>query len=237
MKRIIILGYLILLNITGYCQKENFIEHVDKYTIIATETDSVTFPPYFKHPNEIDSISKIYSNCQMEARAIEEFQLKSYSVNVNVDSKDRIVRLQNGKEIRLSPNYQNGEVEYAFEKEFKDFGFLLFRVQWYEGNDYFLLDTKTGEKKYTIGRTYFSNDKNFVISINNDILAEYSYNGFQLFKIESNGKLNQIWKFSPNWAPENIKWVDNETLIVKGYYYAERLEKKTFYKMIKISER
>lgn len=234
-----IIGFFLLNVFYGYSQDTDFQEQIDDYKILSNDTDSVNFPDYFKQQDKVDSISKNYGNWYRRALAIEDYLIKDCSVEIEIDSLSRIVRFQNGQKQILTPNYTFDEAGYTYEKEFKDLDLLLFRVQWFEGNNYFLFNTKTGEKTYTIGRVYFNPDNTLLISINDDIDPGYSENGFQLFKIEKNGSLKEIWKFSPSWAPENIKWIDSSNLIVSGYYYSEQEDwkYKRIYKKIMINER
>ena len=200
-------------------------------------TDSVTFPDYFDNQQKIDSIIKQFDNRHLEALAIEENQIELYKPEIKIEGVDRVVSLKDGSKIRLSPNEMHDEYGYTFEKAFKDNNFLLFRVQWFEGNNYFLLNTVSGEKTYTFGRVFISPNRKYFISINDDIDVGYSSNGLQLFMVDKKDNLKEIWEHSPSWAPENIKWINNHTLITKGYYHDEHMEVTYFYKKIKFNGR
>ncbi len=202
-----------------------------------SKTDSVDFPDYFDDQKAIDLISKQYGNWHERAIAVEKYQIQLHNLNIIIDSLARIVTLDNGEKLRLTPNITHDEYGYTFEKEFKDNGFLLFRVQWFEGNNYFLLNTMSGEKTYIGGRAYFSPNGKYLIGIEDDIEALYSFNGFQLYSVEKNGHLKLIWQFSPVWGPYKIKWIDNSSLVTKGYYLNDNWEKVSFFKSIKINMR
>jgi hypothetical protein len=230
-------GFLLLVNICGYSPSAVFFDQTGRYSIFATDTDSVDFPNYFEKQSKIDSISKNFDNWHLRALAIEKLIINDCSCRITIDRTSRIVKLQNGSEIILIPNDTVDEAGYTYEKEFKDLSLLLFRVQLFEGNNYFLLNTRTGKKTYTIGQVYVNPDKTFLMSINDDIVTGFSDNGFQLFEIRTNGEIKEIWKFSPFWAPDRIKWIDNSTLIVHGYYFSgEEWKYKSIYKKIKINE-
>ncbi len=230
MKKTIIFLTLIFILIQGYSQDSNFQEKFDKHIIYSTDIDSIVFPDYFKQQNVIDSISKNFGNWHRRALAIEDYLINNSSVQIKIDSTTRTVILQNGTKKILTPNAVYDEAGYTFEKEFKKLNLLLFRVQWYEGNSYFLLNTKTGERTYTIGRVYINPNNTLMISINDDIEAGYSYNGFELFKIEENGNLKKLWELSTSWAPKKIKWLNNYSFIVGGYTYP--ITKKGKFKQI-----
>lgn len=232
---ILSLIFILYVNLS-YCQIEKDTTIINKdITVEFTSTDSIGFPAYYSNQLTIDSISKNYDNSSLTALAIEKNQLDLLKPKIRIDKTNRFVILDNNKEIKLSPDSDSEEAEYTFDKIFKEQRQILFRVQWEEGNNYFLLNSQTGNKTYTIGRVFFSPNNKYLISINDDIEACYSSNGFQLFSVDKNKNLKEIWNYSPNWGPEEIMWIDNRTLIVKGYYfYGEKWEKKIIYKKMKI---
>ncbi len=235
MKKLLIFLVFIIIEITAYSQSlQNKFEN-EKCIFEFNICDSTYFPDYFEDQDKIDSISKCYDNRHREALAVEKYQLNKYHLPIKIEGNNRIVSLQNNNKINLIPNDTFGEAEYTFEKRFGIY--YLFRIQWFEGNNYCLLNSKTGQKTFTIGRVYFSKSGKYLISINDDIEAGYSENGFQLFQIDKTGDVNEVCRFSPDWAPEKIKWIDDKTLMVKGYYISsgkDYFEIKTLFKEIKI---
>jgi hypothetical protein len=213
----------------------DFKEQTDKYFIVISSihVDSVNFPYYFTCQKQIDSILEIHIDYYSRGFAIEKYMIKDCSVPVRIKNKSRIVSLQNGKEVILTPQYE--EQNYTYESEFRNLDLLHFKVLGEQMYNYFLLDSKTGEKTYTVGRVFINRAKTFVISINDDIDIGDSFNGFQLFKINQEGDLKEIWRYSPSWAPEKIKWIDNSTLLVQGYL-SDMSPEKT-YKKIRIYKR
>ncbi len=235
-KYLALLGFcLIAFTSLGQQPKDTTI-YLKSGVIRIERCDSVTMPDYFEHQRQIDSIANQYDNSEERYRAIETFQIKKFNPPIKIQGRERIVRLQDGTDIILVPDTANDlERTYAFVKEFRQYDFFLFRVQWFEGNNFFLLNTKTGEKTYTIGQVYFNHVGNFLLSINDDIEAGYSGNGFQLFTIGKGRTLSEIWKYDPSWAPEQIKWVNDNTFIVRGYTFATGYKMIFFYKKITIT--
>ena len=93
--------------------------------------------------------------------------------------------LKNGEKLTLSPDPLTEEDGYTFEKLFLNGLYQFYRVQWYEGNNYALVNLKTGKITKTYGRVYINSTNTFLVSINDDIEAGYSANGIQLFFIDS----------------------------------------------------
>jgi hypothetical protein len=238
MKQLIFIILLIFaLNLYGQIPTDSI--KINNWTIEFFDLDSIKLTDYFEDQSAIDSISKNHSNWHQKSLAIEKYQIAKYRPNISIDNDSRIVELTSGTKINLTPNDTTEEAGYTFEKEFIKNGFLFFRVQWFEGNNYFLLDLKTGQKYYTIGRVFFSKNGNYIMSINDDIDAGYSKNGFQLFSIDKDNSLNEIWYYDTDFAPTLIEWIDDKNLLVKGYTLDENSDwnPKTIYKKMKITKR
>jgi hypothetical protein len=220
-----------------FSQIDNPEFNLDSITIKFFDTDSVSFNDYFEDQKLIDSISKNYSNWHNRAKAIEKYQIDKYNLNIGIDNRNRTLILRNGEKVVLSPNPLNEEAGFAFEKLILNGIFHLYRVQWSEGNNYVLVNTITGKKTYTYGRVFVNSSHNYLVSINDDIEAGYSMNGIQLFHIDKDYNLIELWSYRTEWAPRKIKWNSENELVLSGYYYDESdgWKYKIFYKKIKIT--
>lgn len=227
-----------VLNFSAYGQIENTKDTISNYTIEFFTADSIAFPNYFSNQRLIDSISNPFGNAYNKSLAVEKIQIQNLNFKIEIEDEQRIVNLTNGKQICLSPEPHRGEVGIAFEKYFKELNSLHFRTQWHEGNDYFLFNTITREKIYTIGRLYINTNNTFAMSISADIFANFSGNGFQLFQIKNNN-LIPIWRYNPHWAPEEIIWESENQLVVKAFYNVDGdpTKIKYFYKRLNINDR
>ena len=236
MKKEGFLSFILFLGTLLYGQEQfdTLFETEDLHVRIS-KTESTVFSPYFENTSDISHISSKFDNFHRRSLAIEKYQIAFYKLNITIDSLDRIVALQNGKILRLSPDESNDEHGYTLEKWFKKYNFLLFRVQWFEGNNYFLLNTLTGEKTYVGGRVYFNPNGKFLLSVEDDIDANYCFNGFQLFSVGNKGQLKKVWEYSPVWGPSHIKWIDNNRFVTKGYIYDRDWKIKTFFKDVEFN--
>ena len=131
--------------------------------IVLSLTDSVDFPDYYSDQSIRDSISKTFDNAHRLAKAIEQYSLKKYNPGIKIKDSEIIITLQNNNDITIAPIKNTEEADYNFEYYFSDLNLLLFRVQWYEGNDYFILNKKNGKKTYMLGLPYFSPSKKYLI--------------------------------------------------------------------------
>jgi len=179
-------------------------------------SDSVFINEYFLDNETLDSITKTFDNRYLEALAIEKHLLKTNSEFFKRDSKGLYVKLKNGDWKLLTLDQMSDEADNTFEHFFKEFGYYSIRVQWGEGNGYKLVNYVDGTVTPIFGRPYFSPNGLYIISVNFDIEAGYSENGFQLFRIK-NGQLQHLGDFKPtSWGPISAKWLDNNMLILKN---------------------
>jgi hypothetical protein len=188
----------------------------DSVKLTLRHTDSILINEYYLDPKTIDSITKPHQNRHIEALEIEKYLFKTFSQFAKRDKNGLNIKLDNGEWKLLTLNPMADESDNTFEYYFKDFGYYSIRVQWGEGNGYKLVNQIDGSETNLFGRPYFSPNGQFVISINMDIEAGYSQNGFQLFKNE-NGKLKLLGYYEPEgWGPFSARWIDNNKLVLKN---------------------
>lgn len=175
-------------------------------------TDSIYIPEYFLDNKTLDSISNLYDNWHLRSLAIEKYLLDQNKNYTKRDTSGLVIKMKNGewKLIPLDP--MTDEVDNTFEHYFKEYGYYSVRTQWGEGNGYKLINDLTGEITNLFGRPYFSPNGQYIISVNADIEAGYSENGFQLYK-NSNGELLHLGNYEPSsWGPMTAIWIDNNTI-------------------------
>jgi len=175
-------------------------------------TDSIYIPEYFLDNKALDSISNSYDNWHLRSLAIEKYLLEENKNHTKRDTSGLFIKMKNGewKLIPLDP--MTDEVDNTFEYYFKDYGYYSIRTQWGEGNGYKLINDLTGKITNLFGRPYFSPNGKYIISVNADIEAGYSENGFQLFE-NNNGKLLHLGNYKPSsWGPMAAIWIDNNTI-------------------------
>lgn len=201
------------------------------YRIEVASTDSTFIGTLYDDKTKRDSIAGQYDNSHQSARALERYLLQIENPGVTRDKNDFItVKLLNGEIIILIPDPNKEEADFTFEQELKPHHLLVFRVQWYEGNNYAVIDLTNGKKAYMLGRPCLSSDSKLLISTNCDIESSYSQNGFQLFEFV-NRQLKIIWEYDPgSWGPEDVKWVDDNTIVSR----VQLANGKRTYKKIRI---
>lgn len=179
-------------------------------------TDSIYIPEYILNNKTLDSISNSYDNWHLRSLAIEKYLLEKNKNYTKRDTTGLFIKMKNGEWKLVTLDPMTDEVDNVFEHYFSDFGFYSVRTQWGEGNGYKLINDSTGEITNLFGRPYFSPNGQFIISVNADIEAGYSENGFQLFK-NSNGQLLHIGNYEPSsWGPMTAIWIDNNSIVTEN---------------------
>ncbi|MCE3226217.1 MAG: hypothetical protein K0S32_768 [Bacteroidetes bacterium] len=180
-------------------------------------TDSIYIEEYFLKNKQIDSVTKLYDNCEVTALAIEKLVSKRIPGFLRRENKPEKLFLKLKTEqwhlMTTDPNLD--DAGHEFEHYFKEFGYYSIRTQCYEGNFYKIVNDSSGDVTKLFGRPYFSSNGNYMISVSEDLIAGYCRNGFQLFKNE-NGNLVMIGKFEPTlWGPQSVRWISENKFIMK----------------------
>jgi hypothetical protein len=169
---------------------------------------------------KIDSTLKEIDNAHRWSIKKEKILIKKYDSLVRKDSIGLHLKIKGKwKLIELHP--EADEIEHTFDNYFVDENLFFIRTQWGEGNGYTLINKKTGKKYNTLGEPYFSKNKEFIVSTNVDLVAEYTETGFDFFKkVDENLLFLGTYK-SINWGPQWAKGISNNTFIVKCHKYDE----------------
>ncbi len=198
---------------------DSILKFKERVKILLELTDSTSMPDYFASQRDVDSINNNFDNSHRSALAAEKYLIKNNPFNnVKKDSIGLFLKI-NGYWKLFEPNPNNDEADLIFEHYFKEFGYYSIYVQWGEGNGYKIINEETGEVQNLYGRPYFSPTGKYMISISGDIIAQYSANGFELFKTENNS-LRYLGNFDPeDWEPSDLKWMNNHEFILEGMTY------------------
>lgn len=194
---------------------DTFLDFSEELSLQLKYSDSTTIQPYYRDQKIIDSLTKPYGNFYKRAQVIENYRLQTFGDQVKRSGDTILTRLTNGNWASITPNHETDEAGNTFEYYFKEEGFYLIRTQWSEGSEYKLISHLDGRITPIWGVPYFSPDSRYMISVNGDIDAGYSPNGFQLFKLNS-GRLKLMGSFEPvKWEPGAAEWTDNQTMKIR----------------------
>lgn len=109
---------------------------------------------------------------------------------------------------------------YEFSNFYKDINSYLIKVSLYEGAHYLLVNKITGEEVSVPGNNIeISLDKIRFASSSSDVVAGFSQNGFEIFRLENNHFVKEMELYPENWGPAYIIWNGvNEITVYKEVY-------------------
>ncbi|MFY7825966.1 MAG: hypothetical protein ACOVQ4_02515 [Flectobacillus sp.] len=144
--------------------------------------------------------------------------------------------IEGNKKLILSSN-DNEEsddfVIYEFLGSVKNLPYWVFKVNYYEGGSFLLVNKDTGEKVDLVSPPIISPDQKWLISVSSDLIAEYDYNGFVLLEIKDQKIIKRAEVALKTKGIEDAKWIDNNTLSIKENYIQNN-EEATRYSILRI---
>ena len=160
----------------------------------------------------------MFNNSHQQARAIEEYELKEQKIDFlkrqEENSKIWEIKLTNGSTFEF--RYPRYIADCNFEHYFPKYEIIVFRAQYGEGNGYQILDRRTGKNVGTFGPPQFSPSGQYFICMNDDVEANYSSNGIQLFEFVNNEPELQL-QYRMDYGPSRANWIDNGSLHLEVY--------------------
>jgi len=165
--------------------------------------------------NQLNAICAGIDNSYDCAQAIERHQLsKPEYTRLAVRARNGLrVRLRNGTWLTVEDSQKKGEeasvVKFSFRDYLRDIGYFLLHRQYYEGDDYLLIQDTTGNKFELQDLPVISPDKRRLVTASNGISGGYNANGVQIWQLTKRGVvLEQSFELK-GWAPSDPVWTDN----------------------------
>ncbi|MDI9865761.1 hypothetical protein QM480_15560 [Flectobacillus sp. DC10W] len=130
----------------------------------------------------------------------------------DIDGNEKLVLSGNDNED--SDNF----VIYEYVGSVKNLPYWVFKVNFYEGGMFTLVNKNTGEKVDLVSTPIISPDQKWLISVSSDLIAQYNYNGFMLFEIKDHKIIKHTEVALKTKGIEDAKWINNNTLMIKENY-------------------
>jgi hypothetical protein len=174
--------------------------------------------------SQLNAICAGIDNSYECAQAIEHHQLrKPEYARLAVRTRNGLrVRLRNGMWLTVKDFQKKGVeasvLKFSFRDYLRDIGYFLLHRQYYEGDDYLLIQDTTGNKFELQDVPVISPDKQRLVTASNGISGGYNANGVQIWLLTRRGVVLEQ-SFEPKgWAPSNAVWTDNLGIrLVKTY--------------------
>ncbi|MDI1233458.1 MAG: hypothetical protein PSX81_04185 [bacterium] len=127
---------------------------------------------------------------------------------------------------------------YTYQMYLDDIDYFVVYAGFYEWYNYCLINRETGKITYTCGSPVVSPTNQWLMAGNCDLIAQFTFNGFELFKIEKNDLKLIASKALNNWGPEKIKWTKSNELLVQQSIFdsTSTTETKTAYIKLKAKQ-
>jgi hypothetical protein len=166
------------------------------------------------HQKQINLLTKNIGNSYEAALKAQEYLAPIYSEQFYTKDSTLLLKLANGKELKLPFWDPVADEGYVFQYFFKEINYFVLLVQWSEGNCWMLVNKANGKRKYCYGFPYLSPDKSKIIAINQNLDAGYSFNGIEVFSVRKDSLALDFHK-ETTWGPEGIKWVNKDQFLLK----------------------
>jgi len=178
------------------------------------------------------SLASINENCPEEvqkeggcSKYQEEFLARKYPSLFCRMGDSLVLKLSNGEFEAFKNNTDDSHVEtftlYSFDKYFPEVRYGLLYEGFYEGGTYELVSFDTGTKTDVGGDVILSPDKKRFAAHFSDLEAGFSPNVLAVYLITPTGLIEEFRGQPEEWGPEDIKWIDSQTIEFNKTTYSD----------------
>lgn len=134
-----------------------------------------------------------------------------------------LLTLTNGRTLTLTNNItdpnEEKHVVYRFRGPLTNSSdFWVLDVTRWESGFVLLINQHTGRRTRLWGRPVLAPDGTHLVTSNSDMEARYSPNGLQVWSLKSGIPLLRWNRVVNTWGPEEVRWLNDKTLIIRQYY-------------------
>jgi hypothetical protein len=188
------------------------------FFLIFSSNSTSTAQDYVKERFYFEQICKDIRNSHECAQAIECYQIKRYSKYFSRQNNQLKIKLKNGKILALKDSLED-DVDgkwYNFREYLQDVGYFVIHVQYYEGNEYLMINDKTGKEYRIFEIPHISPDKRRFVSVSAS--EAYNPNGVWIWRFTPGGLVNEL-----SYEPKEyslftfVSWENNKTIKLSKY--------------------
>ncbi|WP_133274124.1 hypothetical protein [Hymenobacter radiodurans] len=133
-----------------------------------------------------------------------------------------LLTLKNGRTLTLTNNITDPDEEkhviYRFRGPLDKSDFWVLDVTRWESGFVLLINQHTGRRTQLWGRPVLAPDGTHLVAFNSDMEAGYSPNGLEVWSLESGIPMLRWNRVVNTWGPEEVRWLNDKTLIIRQYY-------------------
>ena len=104
---------------------------------------------------------------------------------------------------------------YSYRYYLDDLGYYVVYAGFWEWYHYLIINQATGKITYACGPPVVSPDLNYIMSCNEDLLAGFTFNGFELYAVDKDSLRLIESKELRDWGPASMKWIRNDEIIIE----------------------
>jgi hypothetical protein len=143
--------------------------------------------------------------------------LARYKDNLNKSDSSFLILCKGGKKVRLisTPGKEMDDTLYGFKGQMKNSPYFVFQVDYYEACSHLLVNFLSGKSKEICGEPVLSPEENKMACISVYGIGQPITTYLELYTV---GKDSLSLRFEgefDHWVPDEIKWIDNNTLFIK----------------------
>lgn len=166
----------------------------------------------------------------------EEEHLKRDAAKVRRQGHKLFFKCRNGKEAMLENKLTDDEdhAEYKYLGQLSDKGYYVIAANFYEWYNYFLISEANGDTTVLRGLPSVSPDGKMLLSGNADLIAGFTDNGYELYRLTNEGPMLLGSRELLTWGPESTYWTNDSELMVRRIVIdtlAPNSERKEYIKM------
>jgi hypothetical protein len=187
---------------------------IGSYKLAFKKVDSIFIPELYENSQERKAFIAKFDSTQ-EGRGFEAWLLASGNKQFKRTGKKLTFFLQNGKTLTLTDGGEE-EAYYTFESFFPKINYgLVDLITYGEDLSYCLVNFANGKLKMVIGQPWISPSAKQIMTINDDMVAGFSSNGFQMLTKQADSLVTNFTVETGNWAPLAVKWLSENAVVFK----------------------
>jgi len=111
--------------------------------------------------------------------------------------------------------YDDSFATYSYRYYLDDLGYFVVYAGFWEWYNYLIINQTTGKITCACGPPVISPDLKSIMTCNEDLLAGFTFNGFELYTVEKDSLRFIASKELEGWGPANMKWIKNNEILVE----------------------
>lgn len=189
-------------------------DHASGSLVAEKDTFLISHYRFYIHPASASEYNNQYTKA---FEGTEEEHLRQDAAKVRRQGSRLVFKCREGKEAILENRLTDGEdhVEYKYLGQLQDQGYYVISANFYEWYNYFLINELNGDTTVMRGLPVLSPNGKWILSGNADLVAGFTENGYELYRITNDGLMLLGTRELITWGPEATYWKNDSELLVR----------------------